>query len=307
MGSKPPDFAPADNPASDSSSFLTRTLTFLYLPSFNFWLLLCPKWLSFDWSMESIPLLTSPLDVRNLYSACFYGGTIHLIYYLSKTLARRSAESGGYYNQFNAYSNGGGGQFMANNNNNNRASYNSSSNGRYNKSKGFAYSMNNNHYPISNGHRANGHVMSNGYAASSPFVGSAGQLGTSSRNCSFPPSRHDVMLMAISLLVFPFIPATNLFFYVGFVVAERVLYIPSMGFCILIALGAEQLYKRTEYSFKRKLLVSCTIFLLVIMSMRTVRRNMDWWHEENLYRSGIHINPPKGRRYCTDSSHILEP
>ena len=31
----------------------------------------------------------------------------------------------------------------------------------------------------------------------------------------------------------PFIPASNLFFPVGFVVAERVLYVLSMGFCIL--------------------------------------------------------------------------
>lgn len=32
--------------------------------------------------------------------------------------------------------------------------------------------------------------------------------------------------MGILFLVFPFIPATNLFFRVGFVVAERVLYMP---------------------------------------------------------------------------------
>lgn len=45
-------------------------------------------------------------------------------------------------------------------------------------------------------------------------------------------------------MVFPFIPATNLFFPVGFVVAERVLYAPSMGFCLLVAVGVNNLYKR---------------------------------------------------------------
>lgn len=34
------------------------------------------------------------------------------------------------------------------------------------------------------------------------------------------------VLLAVSLLVLPFLPATNLFFTVGFVVAERILYIP---------------------------------------------------------------------------------
>ena len=42
---------------------------------------------------------------------------------------------------------------------------------------------------------------------------------------------------ALSLILLPFLPATNLFFTVGFVVAERVLYVPSMGFCLLVAMG----------------------------------------------------------------------
>lgn len=45
------------------------------------------------------------------------------------------------------------------------------------------------------------------------------------------------LLQALSLIVLPFIPASNLFFPVGFVVAERVLYVPSMGFCVLVAHG----------------------------------------------------------------------
>lgn len=42
-------------------------------------------------------------------------------------------------------------------------------------------------------------------------------------------------------MVLPFLPASNLFFPVGFVVAERVLYIPSMGFCLLVAYGWSKL------------------------------------------------------------------
>ena len=43
--------------------------------------------------------------------------------------------------------------------------------------------------------------------------------------------------MAIAWLVLPFIPAANLFFPVGFVVAERILYLPSMGFSLIVSLG----------------------------------------------------------------------
>ena len=45
------------------------------------------------------------------------------------------------------------------------------------------------------------------------------------------------MVMAIAWLTLPFIPAANIFFPVGFVVAERVLYLPSMGFSLIVSLG----------------------------------------------------------------------
>lgn len=55
------------------------------------------------------------------------------------------------------------------------------------------------------------------------------------------------LILGLSMTILPFLPATNMFFYVGFAVAERVLYVPSMGFCLLVAEAAYQLYK----TFKR--------------------------------------------------------
>ena len=37
-------------------------------------------------------------------------------------------------------------------------------------------------------------------------------------------------------MVFTFLPASNLLFPVGFVIAERVLYLPSAGFIILVVM-----------------------------------------------------------------------
>lgn len=54
--------------------------------------------------------------------------------------------------------------------------------------------------------------------------------------------------IALVLLVVPFLPASGIV-KVGFVIAERLLYIPSMGFCTLIAIG----YGRcTAYFYKWK-------------------------------------------------------
>ena len=50
--------------------------------------------------------------------------------------------------------------------------------------------------------------------------------------------------MSLAMLVIPFLPATNLFFRVGFVIAERVLYLSSAGGVMLIVLGASALSTR---------------------------------------------------------------
>lgn len=49
-------------------------------------------------------------------------------------------------------------------------------------------------------------------------------------------------MFSLALLIIPFLPASNLFLPVGFVVAERILYIPSMGLCILVPFGISILF-----------------------------------------------------------------
>ena len=53
--------------------------------------------------------------------------------------------------------------------------------------------------------------------------------------------RQKIVVFALSLLILPYLPASNLFFPVGFVVAERILYLPSMGFCMLVGYGTHSL------------------------------------------------------------------
>lgn len=53
-----------------------------------------------------------------------------------------------------------------------------------------------------------------------------------------------VWLQGIMMTVIPFLPASNMLFTVGFVIAERILYLPSMGFCFLVAHGFSKLQTR---------------------------------------------------------------
>ena len=55
-------------------------------------------------------------------------------------------------------------------------------------------------------------------------------------DCSQSQAKTSV-LFALIMTLLPFIPASNLLFPVGFVIAERILYLPSMGYCLLVAIG----------------------------------------------------------------------
>ncbi|XP_060080466.1 protein O-mannosyl-transferase TMTC3-like isoform X2 [Ylistrum balloti] len=159
MGAQLPVFTNFDNPASQAA-FPARHLTFNYLLPVNIWLLLCPSGLCCDWTMGTIPLVKSLLDVRNVTTLAFYTCMVKFITYMLSSQDKR-----------------------------NRA-----------------------------------------------------------------------IIMALTMMVLPFIPASNLFFPVGFVVAERILYTPSMGFCMLVALGFQLLlthHKKSEYTlFKSALKVN---------------------------------------------------
>lgn len=113
-----------------------------------------------------------------------------------------------------------------------------------------------------------------------------------------PTTTSAAILLSIALLAFPFLPAANLFFYVGFVVAERILYLPSVGYCLLIGLGVGKLIDSNHGPLskrrKRYAIMLCVSIVLVAYSVKTIARNVDWHNEESLYRSAIQINPPKG-------------
>ena len=104
--------------------------------------------------------------------------------------------------------------------------------------------------------------------------------------------RHGVLLLGSLMMIIPFLPASNLFFPVGFVVAERVLYLPSMGFCMLVAYGCWMLYQKAGKSNVLRNSVKVFIGYLVLMhSVKTVHRNRDWYSYATFNKAGVKFNP----------------
>ncbi|XP_027292837.1 protein O-mannosyl-transferase TMTC4 isoform X4 [Cricetulus griseus] len=147
MGTGPPAFTEVDNPASFADSVLVRAINYNYYYSLNAWLLLCPWWLCFDWSMGCIPLIKSVGDWRVIALAALWLCLIGLMF-----------------------------QAL----------------------------------------------------------------------CSEDGCKRRILTLGLGFLVIPFLPASNLFFRVGFVVAERVLYLPSAGYCMLLTFGFGALSRHTK-------------------------------------------------------------
>jgi hypothetical protein len=82
---------------------------------------------------------------------------------------------------------------------------------------------------------------------------------------------------------------TNLIFDFGAPMAERMLFIPSLGFCILLSYILFLVFKKS-----RKILV-CLLFIIPFYSFSTVKRNSEWKDNESLFLADIVKSPNSSR------------
>ncbi|KAM4883341.1 LOW QUALITY PROTEIN: protein O-mannosyl-transferase TMTC1-like [Thomomys bottae] len=115
---------------------------------------------------------------------------------------------------------------------------------------------------------------------------------------------HKEVLVGLLFLAFPFLPASNLFFRVGFVVAERVLYMPSMGYCILFVHGLSKLY--TWLNRCGATLSVSTVLLLLLFSWKTVKQNEIWLSRESLFRSGVETLPHNAKDHYNYANFLKD-
>jgi len=111
------------------------------------------------------------------------------------------------------------------------------------------------------------------------------------------------VLFSSAWIIIPFLPASNIFFPVGFVIAERVLYIPSMGFCLLVSLGYQKIIEQCRAV--RKSFQILFYLLLVSQSIKTMRRNLDWIDEKSIFISGLNVNTNNAKLY-NNVGHAFE-
>ncbi len=118
---------------------------------------------------------------------------------------------------------------------------------------------------------------------------------------------HKVLVFAFSWFALPFLPASQIFFQPGTVIAERVLYIPSIGFCFLLSwLLFWGLNRRW---FTKDTFLAICLALLFIYTARTIVRNPDWNNQLSLFESALHVCPRSGKvlyNYGAEKEMALE-
>ena len=140
-------------------------------------------------------------------------------------------------------------------------------------------------------------------------------------------SSHRMCVFLICFVIFPFVPASNFFLYVGTLIGERLLYLPSAGFCCLLPLvldffvhrhslilhadercnNDERNVEAKEWHcqvvtagtkrqvIKQRIAVATIVVLTAYYSYGTYVRNNDWASEEKLFLSAMRVCPTSAK------------
>lgn len=284
-----------------SQEYLDRTnlrmlaTRFLLLPWANFKLLIYPKTLSYDWSLESLGgLVESANDPRCVPALVFYSALSWL------TLGWLLRWAQGYLQPRQELK---WGQTDAIEELNEEEYYSDSSSVQSIETTKSGDS---------------GFVDSNDTEQPSRFATSkqASQVKLDAQKSAY--------FWPLVWLLVPYLPASNLVIPVGFLVAERTLYLPSVGFCLLVANLIEQHHKKLLIWTRRALMggnkgekgglmvrlvrksrtskpldvelatkLALIFPLLILGSLKIVQRNCDWRDEISLFRSNMRQSSSK--------------
>lgn len=123
----------------------------------------------------------------------------------------------------------------------------------------------------------------------------------------FEYQRHGPMIIGFLFLMVPFLPASNILVTVGFVVAERILYIPSMGVILLVVYGGQILSHKFALIFHKSWPVTISFsFLIILYVSRTMLRNQDWRNRESLLKSGLSAVPTNSKMHYNWANYQRE-
>jgi tetratricopeptide (TPR) repeat protein len=89
-------------------------------------------------------------------------------------------------------------------------------------------------------------------------------------------------------------PTSNVFFPIGTIMAERLLYLPSVSIALVAGFAADAL-RRSSPVGRRALFPALALLAVVALTWRTVERNRDWRSNATLFESAARVSPKSFR------------
>ncbi|OGN19528.1 MAG: hypothetical protein A3I32_02495 [Candidatus Yanofskybacteria bacterium RIFCSPLOWO2_02_FULL_45_10] len=96
---------------------------------------------------------------------------------------------------------------------------------------------------------------------------------------------------AAGIFVFPYLVVANLFFPVGTIMGERLLYLPSLGVIIMVAWLLEQGLSKLSTRRYQKFFYGGLAVVLLVLSYLTIQRNQVWQSNASLLSAVSQVNP----------------
>lgn len=114
-------------------------------------------------------------------------------------------------------------------------------------------------------------------------------------------TRRTVWALGGAIYLAAFATTSNVLIPTGTIMGERLAYLPSAGFCLLVALLWFELKKRASTASWVALAV-----VVCVLSARTVVRNRDWRSNFTLYSAAVRVVPDDSRMHCNLGGAYLD-
>ena len=124
--------------------------------------------------------------------------------------------------------------------------------------------------------------------------------------CAFFWRRSAPTSFGLAWFMIALLPASNFIVAAGFIIAERTLYLPSVGVVIALGSAVPWLYQRLDrQSSIRIVAASAAVLLLALGVARSITRNRVWRDDDTLNRQSVLDAPDSYRTHFMLGAHLF--
>lgn len=103
--------------------------------------------------------------------------------------------------------------------------------------------------------------------------------------------RSPLVAWSVAIFIFGFLIIGNLFFPIGTIAGERLMYYPSLGIAIIFAYLATLLLKIINTQLPRVVIMAVILILIGFYAWQSHKRSLDWLTEKSLFTSAVKCAP----------------